>query len=108
MFGISSIVIIERSEDLKETSIVQKRKRVSNKSSPSSSKRRSLTNARHSEAENAESCSLTDAGLIALANGFPRIENLSLIWCPNVSSFGLSSLAHKCTSLKSLDLQVML
>lgn len=87
---------------------MQTRKRGRNKSSPSSSKRKALTDNTHSEAENAESCSLTDAGLTALANGFPRTENLSLIWCPNVSSVGLCSLAQNCTSLKSLDLQVIL
>lgn len=64
-----------------------------------------MTDKTHSGAENVESSSLTDTGLTALANGFPRIENLSLIWCPNVSSVGLCSLAQKCTSLKSLDLQ---
>ncbi|KAG2263326.1 hypothetical protein Bca52824_070405 [Brassica carinata] len=87
-----------------------KRKRGSNKSSsssssPSSRKRQKVSNKTRSGGENAESCSLTDAGLIALADGFPRIENLSLIWCPNVSSFGLRCLAQKCTSLRSLDLQ---
>ena len=92
---------------------MQKRKRASktssssSSSSASSSKRRKLSNkTRSGGAENAESCSLTDAGVIALANGFPLIENLSLIWCPNVSSFGLRSLAQICTSLRSLDLQV--
>lgn len=92
-----------------QTSIIfQKRKRGRNTSSPSSSKRKKLNDKTHSEAENAESCSLTDVGLTALANGFPKIENLSLIWCPNVSSVGLRSLAQKCTSLRSLDLQVIL
>lgn len=84
----------------------QTRKRRRNNSSPSSSKRKALTDKTHSEAENTESCSLTDTGLTALANGFPKTENLSLIWCPNVSSAGLCSLAQKCSSLKSLDLQV--
>lgn len=75
--------------------------------SPSSSKRKKLIGNKHSGAENVESCSLTDAGLTALADGFPKVENLSLIWCPNVSSVGLCSLAEKCISLKSLDLQVI-
>lgn len=95
---------------------MQKRKRGSNKSSSSSSssspssssKRQKVSNNKtRYGAENAETCSLTDAGLIALADGFPRIEDLSLIWCPNVSSFGLRSLAQRCTSLRSLDLQVL-
>ena len=91
---------------------MQKRKRgsktsSSSSSSASSSKRRKVSNkTRAGGAENDESCSLTDAGVIALANGFRLIENLSLIWCPNVSSFGLRSLAQICTSLRSLDLQV--
>lgn len=84
---------------------MQNRKRGRDKSSRKRSK--DLTENSYSEADNTESCSLTDAGLTALADGFPRIENLSLIWCPNVSSFGLHSLAQKCTSLKSLDLQVI-
>lgn len=53
-----------------------------------------------------ESYSLSDAGLTALGEGFPKLEKLSLIWCSNVSSMGLISLAEKCTFLKSLDLQV--
>lgn len=53
-----------------------------------------------------ESYSLSDAGLIALGEGFPKLEKLSLIWCSNVSSAGLISLAKKCAFLRSLDLQV--
>lgn len=55
-----------------------------------------------------ESYSLSDAGLSALGEGFPKLEKLSLIWCSNVSSMGLISLAEKCTFLKSLDLQVQI
>ncbi|KAG6575027.1 putative protein phosphatase 2C 35, partial [Cucurbita argyrosperma subsp. sororia] len=53
----------------------------------------------------AESSCLSDAGLIALSVGFPNLEKLSLIWCSNISSQGLTSLAEKCKFLKSLDLQ---
>ncbi|KAH0992387.1 hypothetical protein GBA52_003870 [Prunus armeniaca] len=49
--------------------------------------------------------SLSDAGLTAIGEGFPKLEKLSLIWCSNVSSLGLISLAEKCILLKSLDLQ---
>ncbi|XP_058001013.1 F-box/LRR-repeat protein 4 isoform X3 [Hevea brasiliensis] len=52
-----------------------------------------------------ESNSLSDAGLSALGDGFPRLEKLSLIWCSTVSSLGLMSLAYKCSFLMSLDLQ---
>ncbi|KAG7026269.1 F-box/LRR-repeat protein 4, partial [Cucurbita argyrosperma subsp. argyrosperma] len=52
-----------------------------------------------------ESSYLSDAGLIALSVGFPNLEKLSLIWCSNISSQGLTSLAEKCRFLKSLDLQ---
>lgn len=88
---------------------LQKRKRERNSLSPSSSKRKKLNDDKTcSEADqNGDYCSsLTDAGLAELANGFPRIEKLSLVWCPNVSSVGLRSLAQRCTSLRSLDLQV--
>ena len=54
-----------------------------------------------------ESSCLSDAGLIALSVGFPNLEKLSLIWCSNISSQGLTSLAEKCKFLKSLDLQVI-
>lgn len=53
-----------------------------------------------------ESCCLSDAGLTLLGEGFPKLEKLSLIWCSNVSSVGLRSLAERCGSLRSLDLQV--
>lgn len=57
--------------------------------------------------EDSESFCLTDSGLTAVANGFAKLEKLSLIWCSNVTSFGVVSLAQKCTFLKSLDLQVI-
>lgn len=55
-----------------------------------------------------DSICLSDAGLAALGKGFPKLEKLSLIWCSNVSSEGLISLAQKCSCLKALDLQVHL
>ncbi|XVE65718.1 hypothetical protein DITRI_Ditri08aG0022000 [Diplodiscus trichospermus] len=55
--------------------------------------------------EEFESFCLTDAGLTAVANGFSKLEKLSLIWCPNVTSLGIMSLAQRCSYLKSLDLQ---
>ncbi|KAK9009418.1 hypothetical protein V6N11_035952 [Hibiscus sabdariffa] len=55
--------------------------------------------------EESESLSLTDAGLTAVADGFSKLEKLSLIWCSNFTSFGIMSLGRKCTFLKSLDLQ---
>lgn len=54
-----------------------------------------------------DSSCLSDAGLIALSVGFPNLEKLSLIWCSNISSHGLTSLAEKCRFLKSLELQVI-
>lgn len=54
-----------------------------------------------------DSVCLSDAGLAALGEGFPKLEKLSLIWCSNVSSDGLISLAQKCSFLKALDLQVL-
>ncbi|XVF66346.1 hypothetical protein PTKIN_Ptkin10aG0027900 [Pterospermum kingtungense] len=55
--------------------------------------------------EDCESFCLTDAGLTAVGDGFSKLENLSLIWCSNVTSLGIISLAQKCSFLKSLDLQ---
>ncbi|GKU85623.1 hypothetical protein SLEP1_g262 [Rubroshorea leprosula] len=58
-----------------------------------------------SEEGDFESVSLTDNGLTALADEFVKLEKLSLIWCSDISSFGLTSFAQKCASLRSLDLQ---
>lgn len=54
-----------------------------------------------------ESYCLSDAGLDAVGEGFTNLERLSLIWCSNATSAGLRSIAEKCRSLKSLDLQVI-
>lgn len=62
---------------------------------------------KHDES-NFDSLCLSDSGLTALAEGFPKLEKLRLIWCSNVTSDGLSSVAMTCTSLKSLDLQVFI
>lgn len=61
---------------------------------------------KESEASLFESYCLSDAKLSALGERFAKLEKLSLIWCSNVTSLGLESLALKCRSLKSLDLQV--
>lgn len=53
-----------------------------------------------------ESYCFSDAGLAAVGGCFTKIEKLSLIWCSNATSAGLRSMAEKCKSLKSLDLQV--
>ncbi|KAF5797869.1 putative leucine-rich repeat domain superfamily [Helianthus annuus] len=56
-------------------------------------------------AEEFESCSLSDAGLAAVADGFTKLEKLTLIWCSNATSAGLTFVAQKCRFLKSVDLQ---
>lgn len=61
---------------------------------------------RHFVAEKFESYCLSDAGLAAVADGFAKLEKLTLIWCSNATSAGLRFVAQKCASLKSLDLQV--
>ncbi|KAG5104922.1 hypothetical protein JHK82_041892 [Glycine max] len=58
-----------------------------------------------SDQSDLDSLCISDSGLTALAEGFPKLEKLRLIFCSNVTSEGLSSLARKCTSLKSLDMQ---
>lgn len=55
-----------------------------------------------------ETSSLSDDGLIAIGEGFPKLERLSLIWCSSVSSEGLLGISENCRYLKSLDLQVNL
>lgn len=55
-----------------------------------------------------ETSCMSDAMLSVLGEGFSKLEKLSLIWCNNVTSTGLASLAQKCSLLKSLDLQVNL
>ncbi|KAF8401606.1 hypothetical protein HHK36_012552 [Tetracentron sinense] len=59
-----------------------------------------------SDGSNLDTCSLSDAGLTALGEGFTRLEKLSLIWCSDVTNVGLKSTAERCRFLKSLDLQV--
>lgn len=66
----------------------------------------SHNNYNKSEDDVLEPNSISDAGMAALGEGFPKLEKLSLIWCSNVSTVGLISLADKCRFLKSLDLQV--
>ncbi|KAL7186013.1 hypothetical protein ACSBR2_027881 [Camellia fascicularis] len=48
---------------------------------------------------------LSDAGLTALGEGFTKLDKLSLLWCSNVTSADQKSIAEKCCSLRSLDLQ---
>ncbi|KAJ0229859.1 Leucine-rich repeat-containing protein [Hirschfeldia incana] len=82
-----------------------KRKRGSN---ISSSKHQKVGDKRRSGGDNAVSRSFTDAGLMALADGFPLIENLSLICCPNgcfVGDQGLAALGKFCKQLEELNLQ---
>ena len=54
-----------------------------------------------SDQSDLDSLCLSDSGLASLAEGFPKLEKLRLIWCSNVTSEGLSSLARKCTSSKT-------
>ena len=58
------------------------------------------------EENKSDSSNLTDGGLVVLAKWCPQLEKLSLIWCSNITSWGLKSIAEKCISLKSLDIQV--
>ncbi|CAN1821651.1 F-box/LRR-repeat protein 4, partial [Linum perenne] len=58
------------------------------------------------DSEQFNSFCLSDGGLITLlSDQFPALEHLSLIWCSNISSLGLVSLALKWSLLKSLNLQ---
>ena len=84
----------------------QGRRRATDNSTVSSLKLHYANEKNGSEDSHIDSYCLSDAGLAALGEGFPKLEKLSLIWCSNVSSEGLISLARKCTFLKALDLQV--
>ncbi|KAI4317709.1 hypothetical protein L6164_025558 [Bauhinia variegata] len=84
---------------------VQLRRRRASNSSPASSRKLYVTSKTGSEDGDYDSFCLSDSGLSALGEGFPKLEKLSLIWCSNVSSGGLISLTHKCSLLKALDLQ---
>lgn len=88
--------------------LLQGRRRGSDQLALSSPKLQYVSEISGSEEGQVESYCLSDAGLTALAEGFSKLEKLSLIWCSNISSTGLMSLAHKCIYLKSLDLQVFL
>ncbi|PWA34447.1 hypothetical protein CTI12_AA610940 [Artemisia annua] len=59
-------------------------------------------------ASESDSCCISDAGLTAVADGFGKLEKLSLIWCSNARSAGHRSVAEKCRFLKSLDLHLSL
>lgn len=86
----------------------QGRRRARDNSKVSSPKLHYVTEKRGSEDSDVDSICLSDAGLAALGKGFPKLEKLSLVWCSNVYSEGLISLAQKCSCLKALDLQVYL
>ncbi|CAI8590775.1 unnamed protein product [Vicia faba] len=84
------------------------RRRVTGENSPASALKLHYVNNRNgssSEDSDFDSLCLSDTGLSALADGFPKLAKLRLIWCSNVTSHGLSSLAWKCANLKALDLQ---
>ncbi|XP_076957773.1 uncharacterized protein LOC143633334 [Bidens hawaiensis] len=59
----------------------------------------------HLMADRYEPYCLLDAGLAAVADGFTKLQKLTLIWCSNATNAGLTFVAQKCTSLKCLDLQ---
>lgn len=51
---------------------------------------------------------LSDSGLTTVGESFAKLEKLSLIWCSSIRDIGLKSFAQKCSTLKSLDLQVII
>lgn len=85
---------------------MQRRRHGGDPSALSYSKLRHRTEKRVSEEVEMDSYCLSDAGLTAVSEGFTKLEKLSLIWCSNVTSAGLKSIAEKCRFLRSLDLQV--
>ncbi|PSR92662.1 F-box/LRR-repeat protein [Actinidia chinensis var. chinensis] len=81
------------------------RRRGGDPSAPSSQKPYRVTEKSGSEDDQIDSYCLSDTGLAAVGEGFKKLEKLSLIWCSNVTSAGVKSIAAKCSSLRSLDLQ---
>jgi F-box/leucine-rich repeat protein 2/20 len=47
---------------------------------------------------------LTDAVLVSLMVGYPKLATLLLRWCSNVTSAGLASVVAGCSNLASLDI----
>lgn len=92
--------------DVKMKFLLQGRRRGSDQLALSSPKLQFVSETSGSEEGQVEPYCLSDAGLTVLAEGFSKLEKLSLIWCSNVSCVGLMSLAYNCVYLKSLDLQV--
>nr|XP_023922352.1 F-box/LRR-repeat protein 4 isoform X3 [Quercus suber] len=82
-----------------------KRRCGSESTSSYTKKRRYVKEKSGSEDSDFETSCISDAMLSVLGEGFSKLEKLSLIWCNNVTSTGLASLAQKCSLLKSLDLQ---
>ncbi|CAN0856176.1 F-box/LRR-repeat protein 4, partial [Linum grandiflorum] len=100
--NIKTIHIDERLSISLPVQLGRKRRKSINESS---FKLRSMFQEDLPDSEQFHSFCLSDAGLITLSDQFPALQHLSLIWCSNVSSLGLLSLAQKCSLLKSLDLQ---
>lgn len=50
---------------------------------------------------------LSDFGLVAIGDGFTKLESLSLYWCLNVTYVGLIYIVAKCKFFKCLDLEVI-
>ncbi|KAJ9537248.1 hypothetical protein OSB04_029981 [Centaurea solstitialis] len=48
---------------------------------------------------------ISDVGLRCIAEGFSKLEKLTLLWCSLTTNKGLESIATKCAFIKSLDLQ---
>ncbi|CAM8965842.1 unnamed protein product [Rhodiola kirilowii] len=50
---------------------------------------------------------VTDVGLVKVAVGCPKIEQLSLKWCLEITDMGIDLLVRKCAGLKSLDISYL-
>ncbi|KAL5984546.1 hypothetical protein ACLOJK_018651 [Asimina triloba] len=74
----------------------KRRRSFGKKARGASSKTRHVEENNGPEDSEAEAFSLSDAGLTALAEGCAKLEKLSLIWCSNVTSAGLISIAMSC------------
>ncbi|KAL5078970.1 hypothetical protein RYX36_007391 [Vicia faba] len=83
---------------------------TSKKISGSSLKLRYVNHKNESSSQDSEfdSLCLSDTGLAALGDRFPKLEKLRLIWYYNVTIHELLSPTWKCVYLKALDLRVNL
>jgi hypothetical protein len=54
--------------------------------------------------KNLSKLNITDVSLIRLAEVYPNLHTLGLAWCLSITEMGINKLAKGCVNLRSLDL----